>query len=196
MSGYFEQILSPAGHMYSVPKVRLSALQIEFCQAFGEFIGTWFFVYIGLAAVNASQSVSSSPPDGAWLSPASVLLIAGAFGFGLAINVSLWYRVSGLPFIAGGSLNPAVTLALLLSGKVSFRKATLYIIAEIAGGIVAAGCVSALYPGGVIGVNKVAAPMSRVQAVFAEAFGTYLLVSTVFLTAVEKSRVTFMWERR
>ncbi|KXS13463.1 aquaporin-like protein, partial [Gonapodya prolifera JEL478] len=115
-----------------------------------------------------------------------VVLIACTFGFGLAINVALWYRVSG------GSLNPAVTLGLLLIGKVNVRKAALYIVAEIAGGIVAAAFISALYPDGVIGVNKLSPDTSLAQAVFIEAFGTFLLISTVFLTAVEKSRITFL----
>ncbi|KXS13347.1 aquaporin-like protein [Gonapodya prolifera JEL478] len=177
-------LLNPTAFLFAPthPRTPYSEGVVELLQALGEFIGTWFFVYTGLAGVNAALSVTAT----ASLDPAAVLSIACAFGFGLAINVSLWYRVSG------GSLNPAVTLGLVLIGKLNVRKAALYIVAEVLGGVVAAAFVNALYPGGVIGVNKRADGLSVAQAVFIEAFGTFLLISTVFLTAVEKSRITFL----
>ncbi len=82
-----------------------------------EFIGTAFLVLIGCgAAIFAGGSLG-------------VLGIALAFGLGLTSVVIL---IGG---ISGAHVNPAITIALALSGKFPWNKALGYIIAQIIGAI-------------------------------------------------------------
>ena len=73
-----------------------------------EFLGTMFLMYVIFATGN-------------WL----------AIGFGLAIPVLLGGAISG------GSFNPAVTIALYASGKLSQADVLPYIIVEILGALAA-----------------------------------------------------------
>lgn len=73
-----------------------------------EFLGTLFFVYIVLATGNAI-----------------------AIGAALAIAI----MVAGT--ISGGHINPAVSVAMVAAGKMSSSDLLPYILAQIAGGMVA-----------------------------------------------------------
>jgi aquaporin Z len=73
-----------------------------------EFLGTLFFVYIVLATGNAI-----------------------AIGAALAIAV----MIAGT--ISGGHINPAVSIAMVAAGKMSSSDLLPYILAQIAGGMVA-----------------------------------------------------------
>jgi aquaporin Z len=73
-----------------------------------EFLGTLFFVYIVLATGNAI-----------------------AIGAALAIAV----MIAGT--ISGGHINPAVSVAMVAAGKMSSSDLLPYILAQIAGGMVA-----------------------------------------------------------
>lgn len=75
----------------------------------GEFIGTFMFLFCGFVGVQTT--VLNTPaldsgdksPDIATLVPLRFLYISFAFGVGLAVNVWVFYRVSG------GMFNPAVS---------------------------------------------------------------------------------------
>ncbi len=85
-----------------------------------ELIGTALLVLIGCgAAIFAGGSIG-------------VLGIAIAFGAGLAIVA---YLIDG---ISGAHVNPAVTIALALSGKFPWSKVLGYIVAQIVGATVGA----------------------------------------------------------
>jgi aquaporin related protein len=79
----------------------------------GEFVGTFSFLFFGfIAAQTVNQPVNGTSPSGP--DPARLLYISLAFAFGLAVNVWVFFRVSG------GLFNPAVTLALCIVGAVPF----------------------------------------------------------------------------
>jgi aquaporin rerated protein, other eukaryote len=70
----------------------------------GEFCGTFMFLFIGFMA--CGMVVASHPPDPNSPSPPNppnLLYIAFAFGFSLATNAWVFFRVSG------GLFNPAVS---------------------------------------------------------------------------------------
>ena len=73
-----------------------------------EFLGTLFFIYIILATGNAI-----------------------AIGAALAIAIMV-----GGP-ISGGMFNPAVSIAMVAAGKLSSSDLVPYILAQVAGGLVA-----------------------------------------------------------
>lgn len=70
---------------------------------FGEFCGTFMFLMLSFAG--AQTAINNNVPNipGEPLAPASLLYIACSFGTALAINVWVFYRVTG------GMFNPAVS---------------------------------------------------------------------------------------
>ena len=75
---------------------------------FGEFCGTFMFLllsYIGTqTALNTNDPANTNAP----LLPFSLLYVATSFGTALAINVWIFYRVTG------GMFNPAVSHSVYL----------------------------------------------------------------------------------
>lgn len=69
---------------------------------FGEFCGT--FMFLMLSFVGAQTAILTNNPldDDAPLQPFSLMYIAASFGTALAVNVWIFYRISG------GMFNPAV----------------------------------------------------------------------------------------
>jgi aquaporin Z len=85
-----------------------------------EFIGTF-----ALVSAVCGAALFSAPSAG---------LVAVAFAVGLSV-LAMAYAVGS---ISGGHFNPAVTCGLVAAGRFSSSKALPYIIAQVAGGIVAA----------------------------------------------------------
>jgi aquaporin related protein len=68
----------------------------------GEFCGT--FMFLLLSFMGAQVALDNNPAtDGQKLDPATLLYIASSFGTALAVNVWVFYRVTG------GMFNPAVS---------------------------------------------------------------------------------------
>lgn len=83
----------------------------------GEFVGTVLFLFFAFAGTQVANNVPSTlnasgftkvpngtvgPPGEAGANPAQLLYIALSFGFSLAVNVWIFFRISG------GLFNPAV----------------------------------------------------------------------------------------
>lgn len=84
-----------------VKQVRLHAVELS-----GEFVGTFLFLLMALSAAQVANTDTSHADDD--VHPGSInltqlLYISLAFGFSLAVNVSIFARVSG------GLFNPAVS---------------------------------------------------------------------------------------
>lgn len=95
-----------------------------------EFLGVCIFVLIGTAsdcqAVLSSNSQVSPTPKGTF----SSLNV----GWAIALALGTWISAG----ISGGHINPAITLALAFWKKVSWKKVPIYILAQVAGGLVGA----------------------------------------------------------
>jgi aquaporin Z len=138
-----------------------------------EAVGTFFLVFPGAGA----------PMLGAALHrPVPLLDVALANGLGLGIGISATLAVSG------GALNPAVTAALWSLGKLRAGMAFLYIVAEVAGATLAALLLHWLVPGGPVGAGTPVpgVGVGAVRAAGIECVLTFLLVSTVLLTIVDR----------
>jgi aquaporin Z len=94
---------------------------------FAEFIGTFSLVLFGCGAAVIS-GVSQTGPSGI-----GILGIAIAFGFAVA---AMAYAIGG---ITGCHINPAVTMGVLVAGKMTVKDAIGYWIAQFLGGILGAG---------------------------------------------------------
>jgi aquaporin Z len=138
---------------------------------FAEFLGTFTLVFIGAFAV----AVTATPDTNA-----SVLVPALAHGL---ILVGLASAYGG---ISGGHFNPAVTLAMLVGGKIDVVKAAIYMVVQFVGSIVAAFALVAILPDPFnYGQTTGSLTATNVgNAVLMEAFLTFLLVSTIYQAAV------------
>ncbi|HNY04080.1 MAG TPA: aquaporin Z [Bacteroidales bacterium] len=97
---------------------------------FAECIGTFGLVLFGCGAA-VIAGISGTGPSGIGL-----LGIAIAFGFAV---VAMAYAIGG---ISGCHINPAVTIGVLVAGKIEVKDAIAYIIAQCVGAILAS---AALY---------------------------------------------------
>lgn len=138
-----------------------------------EFLGTAFLVFIGVGSVPAAAIVNGDQP----FSMASLGFISLAFA---TIVIATVY-VFG--YISGNHINPAVTLALAVSGKFSWRDVPGYLLAQVLGAVVGAlAIVGTLGPrASELGLGVASYGDIPVwQAFTAEFLGTFILVFTVF----------------
>jgi len=86
-----------------------------------ELIGTFTLVFIGCgSAVIAGQYIG---------------FLGISFAFGLAV-LAMVYAIGG---ISGCHINPAITVAMFVAGKIKIKHAVGYIIAQCIGAVIAAG---------------------------------------------------------
>lgn len=152
----------------------------------GEFCGTFLFLFFAYAGVQVGKSALGGNPSttGEYL----VFLLFGATSFGasLAINVWIFYRVSG------GLFNPAVTFAFVLTGIMHPLKGAVIFVTQLLAGMTAAALVDALTPGPLSVANSLGPGVNIAQGLFMEMFLTAELVLAIFMLAVEKHRATYL----
>ena len=96
-----------------------------------EFIGTFVLVFAACGTA-AAVGCNTSEANGAY--------ILTALAFGLVI-VAMAYSIGN---ISGCHINPAVSIAVLLSGKMTAKDFCGYVVAQFLGGIVGAACIGVL----------------------------------------------------
>ncbi|KAF9637994.1 Major intrinsic protein [Lasiodiplodia theobromae] len=158
----------------------------HFIAMLGEFVGTCSFLFFALSAAQVANTVVSNNSESSTPTTPDLLFIALGFGFSLAANVWVFFRISG------GLFNPAVTLGLCLIGALSWARGSFVFITQIIGGIAAAGIVSALFPNEMKVRTTLSSDTSVVRGLFIEMFLTAMLVFTVFMLAAEKHKSTFL----
>src|SRR5438132_5890229 len=139
-----------------------------------ETIGTLLFVFLGAGSIVMTAATGGTPGP---------LAVALAHGVGMAVIVSATMSISG------GHMNPAVTFAIALAGKIDWRSAAAYVVAQLAGGLLGALLVKAFMPVGPVtatlaGTPQLGPSVTFVQGIWIEAVLTFFLVSAVFGTAV------------
>jgi aquaporin Z len=139
-----------------------------------ELIGTFVLVFIGTgAAVIAGKSLG---------------VLGIAFAFGLAVLVMVY----AIGPISGCHINPAITLAMLVNGKIPSKDALIYIIVQCIGAIIASALLLAIMSGNPaynvatdgLGQNGygVASPggYSLVSGLIAEILLTFIFLIVIF----------------
>ena len=155
----------------------------------GEFAGTFlflFFAFTGTQVANSQTQGTTSTTIAQGSNPAQLLYISLCFGFSLAVNAWVFFRISG------GLFNPAVTFGMVIVGAVPPLRGVLVVVAQIVGGIAAAGIVAVLYPGQLNVRTSLGAGTSKAQGLFIEMFLTAELVFAIFMLAAEKHKATFI----
>ncbi|KAI4681482.1 uncharacterized protein J4E84_007719 [Alternaria hordeiaustralica] len=155
----------------------------------GEFVGTVLFLYFALSGAQVANSIPSSGGQTvaeAGSNPQQLQYIALCFGFSLAVNAWVFFRISG------GLFNPAVTFGMCLIGALPWVRGALLFVTQILGGMAAAGLVQCMFPGDLNVRTKLGGGTSIVQGLFIEMFLTAQLVFTIFMLAAEKHKGTFI----
>ena len=141
-----------------------------------EAVGTFLFFFVGIGAVVAGTYAGAAGPG----------LVGVAFAHGLALAV----LVSALGAVSGGHFNPAVTVAVRLSGGIAWGAAVVYILAQLLGAVAAAFAVKAVFPEAASAPTNIGTPalgegISVAAGIGIEAVLTLLLVMAVFGTAID-----------
>lgn len=165
------------------------AVRNHFIAMAGEFAGTFlflFFAFTGTQVANSQTQSASSTTIAQGSNPAQLLYISLCFGFSLAVNAWVFFRISG------GLFNPAVSVGMMVVGAVPIIRGCLVIVAQLIGGIASAAVVSALFPGKLNVRTALNAGTTRTQGLFIEMFLTAELVFAIFMLAAEKHKGTFI----
>ena len=102
-----------------------------------------------------------------------LLYISLTFGFSLAVNAFVWFRVSG------GLFNPAITLGAFLSGAVPLVRSLLVIIAQLLAAVAASFAVLTMFPGKLAVQTTLSSGTSVTQGFFIEMFLTFQLLTSI-----------------
>jgi len=113
-----------------------------------------------------------------------LVLVVALTGNAAAIGVTLMVMVFAGGHISGAHYNPAVTLAVLIRGKVSSRDAIIYIVVQIMAAIVAA--LMAKWYIGDMGVATLDLSGKVLKAFIGELLGTFALAYVVLNVATSK----------
>ena len=144
---------------------------------FAEMVGTFVLTFLGCGT---AMFLGCTTPAG---------VVGTAVAFGLAV-VAMAYTIGG---ISGCHINPAITLGVALSGRMSWKDACGYWCGQVIGGIIA-GVVLMLLTSvvavpdltGGLGTNGVANAGGAVGACLVEVIATFIFVLVVLGTTDEK----------
>jgi len=151
-----------------------------------EAIGTFFLCFAGIAAILSTQA----PID----SGAGLVGIALAHGLALSVAVNAFGGVSGAHF------NPAVTVGFLAAGRIKPDRAVQYILAQLAGAVVAAWACQSFFPAEAIKSAGLGIPLPAADnmpgkegawltipvLLGLEFVATFLLMTAIYGTAVDE----------
>lgn len=133
--------------------------QLEFLRALlSEFLGTLLFVLISTATVtsgchtadvtaqsgNGGDTSLTNVEAGSCFIGSTTALLNIALAFGFSLFVVIYFTAS----FSGGHINPAVSFAMLLAGKISIIRCIAYIIFQCSGAAVGSIILKGLDPSG------------------------------------------------
>jgi len=149
---------------------------------FAEAIATYALVFFGPLAI-----ILSVVAFGDGLSIESIIMIS--LGHGAAIGLMVY----AFGHISGAHINPAVTIPMMITKKISVADGIGYIIFQLIGAVVAAFSLKAILPeiGAKVHFGTQTGPSellnnSVMAGITVEIILTFFLVTVIFLTAVHK----------
>jgi len=144
--------------------------------ALGEFLGTFVLVFFGVGVVNAA--VVTGAQVGLWQ-----VAVVWAIGVSIAIYASA--------SLSGAHINPAITIVALVYDRFPLSRAFVYVVAQVAGAIVASLLLYALFGEAILEFERRhgllrGGPGSELSAMV---FGEYFPNPAVFGTAEDAWRI-------
>lgn len=147
-----------------------------------EMIGTMVLVLLGCGSAVFLGHPTVGVPG----------ILSVAFGFGLSV-VAMAYAIGG---VSGCHINPAITLGVFLSGRMSGKDAAMYMVFQVIGAIIGSAILALLvsgFPaaGTHTGANGWGAETSVLTAFVAELVFTAIFVLVVLGSTSDKSPAGF-----
>jgi glycerol uptake facilitator protein len=143
-----------------------------------EAVGTAMLVLFGAGSIMAALTLG-----GGELTYAGLGFVALAFAIVIAVVVY------GLGPVSGAHINPAVTVALAVTGRFRWAEVVPYIVGQLLGAVAGGMLIVAAFGTGGIdlgaGGTSLALGVSPLQGVVAEAVATFLLMFALMATAVD-----------
>ncbi len=143
-----------------------------------EFIGTFALIFIGAGTIVASPGITAAGALGTLV------------GIALAHGLTIAAFGSATGHVSGGHLNPAVTVAMMATGRIDPVRGLMYIVAQCLGAVFAAFLLNLAMPADLVAAAKLGTPllasnMTVVGGIILEAITTFFLVFVIFGTAVD-----------
>lgn len=139
-----------------------------------EGIGTMFLVFLGCGSCIGKHWAEFAPTQ-----------VHISLCFGLAVATVVWC----IGHVSGGHVNPAVTVGLLATRKISLVRGIVFVAAQLVGAIAGSGLLRVLTPTGVqgnLGMTEVDKTLRVEQGFGVEFMITFILVFTVFASCDSK----------
>jgi MIP family channel proteins len=136
-----------------------------------EVVGTFILVY---AIVSAATTYRDSGT-------------LGVIGIGLVHAFVLAAIVYAIAYKSGAHVNPAVTIGMLIAGKIRRKQAGLYIICQVIGGIIGAAVAYSIFGSAIAASVTVPSEGNVVRALILEVVMTFTLVYVVMATTTDKN---------
>lgn len=147
-----------------------------------EGIATFTLIFMGAGSILANQVSGGA---------------IGITGIALAHGLALITMIYATAHISGAHINPAVTIAMLVTKRIDALKAAGYIGAQLLGATVAGLVLKMIfegYPDAItavtLGTPTLGANVSMLQGIVTEAVMTFFLVFVIFGVAVDKRAPT------
>src|SRR5258708_33846361 len=142
-----------------------------------EFLGTFYLCFAGIGAI-----LCNTPAVGG---------MSGLLGIALAHGLALSIAVNAFGGESGAHFNPAVTAGFLVTGRIAPGLAGADVIAQLLGATTAAGFCRVIFPieagnAANLGTPLPAAGATTSTVLIAEFIMTYLLMTSIFGTAVDE----------
>jgi glycerol uptake facilitator protein len=158
-----------------------------------EFIGTFFLVFMGAgaAAITLMITKGTAPPNSFNIGIGALGGLGDWLAIGLAFGFAIAAAIYALGNISGCHINPAVTIGLWSVKKFPGKDVIPYIISQLAGASVASLLFAAIVGMGAVTVGGLGATapfpgIGYLQAMLAEAVGTFLLMLAIMGVAVDR----------
>jgi len=145
--------------------------------AVSEFTACLIFVFVGTGAVVACQAQLGEST----ITVPALTLIALAHGFTIVVMV---YAIGE---ISGGHVNPAVTWAVMITGKMSLLRGGIFILSQLFGAIVGSSLLKSILPKELeygMGCHSLNSQLTPGQGFGAEFIFTFIFIFVVFGTAI------------
>jgi glycerol uptake facilitator protein len=162
-------------------------------RSLAELIGTFLLVYFGAgsAAITLMIAKGAAPANPFNIGIGALGGLGDWLAIGMAFAIAIAASIYALGRISGAHLNPAVTIALWATRRFPGHDVGPYIAAQLLGASLASflfaatAGMDAVTVGG-LGATAPFPGMSYVQAILAEAIGTFLLMLTIMGVAVDE----------
>lgn len=162
-------------------------------RSLAELIGTFILVFFGTGAAIITLMISKgqTPPNSFNIGIGALGGLGDWLAIGLAFGLAITACIYAFGRISGCHINPAVTLALWAVKKFPSSDVVPYILAQVIGAALASFTLAfilgmgAVNTGG-LGATAPFAGIGYVQAILAEAIGTFILMLAIMGVAVDR----------